>query len=113
MRKDKERMEEHWVVCVEFPKYSVSNYGNVRNNRTGRDLKLTVGKDGRIRLWLSVEDGFKQSVLVHHLVAQAFFENYKGDMQIKHLNGVLHDNSVINLSLGTRRKRLPDYLKLW
>jgi len=103
-----ERMEEFWVVCADFPKYSVSNYGNVRNNRTGRDLQPKVRKDGYVRVYLWL-NGYQLGALVHRLVAKAFFVNYSEFHSVTHMNDIRHDNSVVNLTLGTKKIRRRDF----
>lgn len=103
MSKRDERMEEHWVPLKGWPNYSVSNYGNVANNRTGHDLNPTKRTDGRLMVSLyRRRDGKKQrtSMYVHILVAMAFFPEYRKGMQVYHINGVFHDNAVINLTLN-------------
>ena len=67
-------MDGEWRVIAEFPKYSVSSTGSVRNNVTGRILKAGKNSIGYLYVDLYSEDNHK-SVAVHRLVAEAFIEN--------------------------------------
>lgn len=74
--------------------YSVSDAGDVRNDRTGRILKAHKGTAGYFQIML----GRKTSPLyVHRLVAEAFIENPDGLPQVDHINGNKTDNRVDNL----------------
>jgi len=92
------RLEEYFVEIEEYPNYSVSNYGDVINVKTGRQLNQILGKKGyfSVRLW---RDGGVRTFKVHNLVAQAFFLNYSEDVKVAHKNGVKTDNTVLNLTL--------------
>lgn len=63
-------MAERWKQIKGFP-YSVSSLGNVRNDKTGKNLSLGVDKDGYPRVVLYGPEG-KRYVRVHKLVAEAF-----------------------------------------
>ena len=74
--------------------YSVSSDGSIRNDKTGRILKLHVGTCGYLQVML----GRKTSPLyVHRIVAQAYIENPDGLPQVDHINGDKTDNRVENL----------------
>lgn len=83
-----------WKKIDGKPNYSVSNDGSIRNDKTGRILKLQKGTSGYFQVML----GRKTTPLyVHRLVAQAFIEN-KGNLpQVDHINGDKTDNRVDNL----------------
>lgn len=66
-------VEEIWKVIPDFPKYSVSNLGNVMNIRTEKVMKLQTTKPGVVYVPLYTDDeNSTRSVKV--LVAQAFVE---------------------------------------
>lgn len=94
-------MVEFWVECKRFPRYSVSNYGQVRNNRTGRDVRSFLDVAGYRQYALYGKYGYQMKALAHELVAEAFFANYRHGMGVTHENGVLHDDSVVNLSINS------------
>lgn len=85
-------MEWRKVTCRD--NYSVSDFGDIRNDKTGRILKLHHGTSGYYQVML----GRKTSPLyVHRLVAMAFIPNPDSLPVVDHINGVKTDNRVGNL----------------
>lgn len=83
-----------WKKIEERPNYSVSAEGNIRNDKTGRILKLHKGTSGYFQVML----GRKTVPLyVHRIVAKAFIENPNGFPQVDHINGDKTDNRISNL----------------
>ncbi len=93
------KMDEKWVTIDGLERYAVSSYGRVINQERGNELKPSPDKNGYLRVGLS-KNGRVWHVYVHRLVAFAFFLNYKHGTEVKHKNGNLEDNSVLNLELG-------------
>lgn len=63
-------IDEKWAPIKFFPKYEISNMGNVRKDG-GRPKKITVSNAGYNVVFLSL-DGHNYSRMVHRLVAFAF-----------------------------------------
>ena len=83
-----------WKKITEKPNYSVSENGHIRNDKTGRILKLHLGTSGYLQVML----GRKTVPLyVHRIVAKAFIPNPNNYPQIDHINGDKIDNRVENL----------------
>ena len=84
-----------------FNNYSVSNFGNVRNNLTGKFLKLeNIGGYLRAVLCGKIDSEIKRSKsYVHRLVALAFLEKPENDDEctVDHINHIRSDNRVENL----------------
>ena len=78
--------------------YSVSNLGNVRNDKTGRMLKFFTKSNGYQQVQLGRANNPQY---VHRLVAEAFIDNPCNRPQVNHINGNKSDNSVENLEWVT------------
>lgn len=100
------KMDEIWKPVVGYPRYEVSNLGNVRGidfMRTGRTQILFSkhNKGGYIVVSLCKE-GKRKDALVHILVAQAFIPNPENKPEVDHINCIRDDNRVENLRWVTR-----------
>lgn len=118
-------MNEIWRSVKDYEGlYEVSNYGRVRNCRTGLVLRPHKHRDGYLLVNLC-KDGVMKSHSVHRLVAMAFpdlvdwTEDAKGrpfeELTVNHLNEDKSDNRVenlqwcplkYNLNYGTRNERV-------
>lgn len=103
--------EEEWRVVARYPRYEVSNYGRIRNIKTGRILKQFPNEKGYMTLTLSI--GIKDvqfSVRVHRIVAEAFCKNpYDCDIEeldVNHDDGDKTNNRVYNLYWATRKENI-------
>lgn len=84
------------TVC---DKYSVSNYGRVRNDVKGTFLTPRNLKGyQRVSLWYN---GKANDHRIHRLVAQAFLPNPENKPEVNHLNGIRNDNRLCNLEWCT------------
>lgn len=92
---------ENWKIIDGFPNYSVSDKGNVKNNKTGRILKQANDSNGYP--FVCLFDGAKHVRTVHRLVAMAFIHNPENLRDTNHLNGVKTDNRVENLEWCTHQ----------
>lgn len=104
-------MDEEWKVIAEFPRYSVSSTGNVRNNMTGRILKKGKNSLGYLYVDLYSENNHK-SVTVHKLVAEAFIENPENKNCIDHIDTNKENNNVGNLKWVTYKENTNNPLTL-
>ena len=68
---------ETWKIIEGFENYMVSDYGNVKNIKTGRIFKQSMTSDGYIRISLKLNK-VADKKLVHILVANAFIANLDG-----------------------------------
>jgi hypothetical protein len=86
---------ERWKQ-IDGYNYSVSTFGNVRNDRTGRILKL--GIDGRGYYNIILYNARKRNTInVHRLVAIAFIDNLHNKLCVDHINNCITNNNLNNL----------------
>ena len=90
---------EMWRIIKDFPNYSVSNFGNVINNKSNKLMKLCV-KGGYCNVSL-IGIG-KKTFKVHRLVALGFIENPENKPEVNHKDKNKLNNNVNNLEWNTR-----------
>lgn len=83
--------------------YSVSNYGEVRNNRTGKLMKPRKNEKGYLHIGLT-KNGKQKNMRVHRLVAQAFIPNPENKSQVNHIDFDKENNCVNNLEWVTNKE---------
>jgi hypothetical protein len=89
---------EEFKVINGFENYSVSNLGNVKNNKTNRILKHDIWKGYRtVKL-----NKIKQKV--HRLVAMTFIPNPNNNLIVDHIDNNPSNNKVDNLRWCTSRE---------
>jgi len=88
-----------WKNIPDFP-YSVSNTGNLRNNKTGRILKPGIVYKGYHKYKLC-KDKIGHNVSIHRLVAKAFIPNPDNKPCVDHVDGKPGNNHVSNLRWAT------------
>lgn len=87
---------EIWKNIEGFKEYSVSNFGNIRNNKTGRVLKPRKHTGGYVRVILC-KDKKHCDYYIHRLVAQAFISNPANLPEVNHKDENKLNNCVDNL----------------
>ena len=80
--------------------YSVSDFGNMKNNTTGYILKNSIESAG-YGLVVLMHNKKKHYFKTHRLVATSFIENPEGKLCIDHINNDKMDNNVNNLRWTT------------
>ena len=60
-------MEEEYKISKDFENYSISNFGNVKNNKTGKILKPGINNRGYYHIDL-YKNGKRFTKKIHKLV---------------------------------------------
>lgn len=91
---------EIWKDILDFPKYQISIFGNVRNKETSTVLKPCMSGWGYLQVPLR-NDSTRCNKYIHRLVAEAFIPNPENKPQVNHKNGLKSDNRCNNLEWVT------------
>jgi hypothetical protein len=90
-------MNEHWKTIPDFSEYSVSNYGNIRSNKSGRMMSVSPNQFGVVQVGL-MREGVQYHRSVPLLVAKAFLPIHPGPFDTPiNLDGDRQNNHVDNL----------------
>lgn len=95
-------MKEIWKVMKEHNGYEVSNYGKIKNIKTGRILKTTINYKGYERFIIYI-DKKPKCFYIHRVVANNFLDNPNNYKEINHINENKLDNRVCNLEYCTSK----------
>lgn len=96
-------MEEIWRKIEEYPYFSISNFGRVRNDLTNYIKKNTMSNIGYYVTSLYGEGKPKRTRLIHRLLAIAFIPNDDPEKDcINHIDGDKTNNSLDNLEWCTK-----------
>lgn len=100
--------KEIWKIYPEFPRYEVSNLGNIRNYETKEAKYTLVHSTGYVFVTFKKE-GKRCTRKMHRIVAELFLDppsqdlldlcgdTYNGTVAVKHLNNIKTDNRAENL----------------
>ena len=98
-------MEEKWKVLVGLnEKYSISNFGRIKNNNTNTIRKLQEDKDGYLYLMFNINKK-RYMKRVHQLVGIYFLNHIPNGINnvINHIDGNVKNNNIHNLEIVTHR----------
>lgn len=102
---------EEWRTIPGWPGYEVSNLGNLRSLKPGKQGPKVARLDrrGYWRVSLSVA-GVTKNRRVHQLVALAFLGPRPDGCEVRHLDGNRTNNNAENLAYGTSAENRADTL---
>ena len=89
-------MEEQYKIIKGYSNYEISNFGNIRNVKTGRILKQCNIK-GYKKIELINDNGKGITHRVHRLIAEYFIPNPNNKPTIDHIDNNKANNNVNNL----------------
>lgn len=95
--------KEEWRYIENSDNYYISNYGNVKNTKTGRVLKHGINNDGYHFVRYKMNDGKFTIKYVARLVAIAFIPNPNNLPEINHKDENKDNNCVDNLEWCDRK----------
>ncbi len=90
---------EEWRQIVDYPNYSVSNFGNVRNDKKMKIVKTFVRKSGGGNSYLRFFRRGGPQLSIHILVATFWVENPDNEIytQVDHIDRNSFNNHFSNL----------------
>ena len=91
---------EVWKTITNFPRYSVSSHGRIKNSETGRILKINPNSRGYYQVGFTLHNKYHPKT-VHRLVALAFIPNPGNKPQVNHKDGIKKHNESDNLEWVT------------
>ncbi len=97
-------MIEEWKVIQNYKNYSVSNFGNIKNNKTNLILKQKL--NGKyLYVWIKNDTTKKfQYVRVNRIVAITFISNPLNKPCVNHIDYNPQNNNVNNLEWVTYKE---------
>ena len=85
--------------------YQVSNMGNVKSLKFGKEKILRLRKDKGNYLYVGLyKNGKGKNYYVHRLVAETFIQKIAGKDFVDHINGIRDDNRIDNLRWCTSKE---------
>ncbi len=99
--------QEIYKIIKDYENYSVSNLGNVKNNKTNRILKTRVNCNGYLIIDL-YKNNIRKTMKLHRLIGQAFIPNPNNKLCIDHIDTDTTNNYVNNLRWCTHAENMQN-----
>ena len=88
---------ELYKIIQDYPTYSISTLGNVRNISSHRDMKQLNNKTTHYKFVGLRKNKKTHFLYIHRLVATAYIPNLENNRCVQHLDGNRENNIVDNL----------------
>ena len=96
-------MEEQYKIINGFSNYEISNFGNVRNIKTGKILKQCFNNSG-YKMVNIMDEGKQSAKQIHRLIAMMFIPNPNNKTTIDHIDNDKANNNINNLRWVTQQE---------
>ena len=104
--------DEIWIPIRNFPIYDCSNFGRIRNSKTGRIMRQSINTRGYLQVTLRRNNRY-YTLRVHRLVASAFHPTSNMDeLDVNHIDGNKLNNDADNLEWCTRSENIRHGIRI-
>ena len=103
MKKDYSLEEIEWRDIPDFDKYECSEYGDVRNKRTGHIFKQSLSEHNPRRVNLT-RGGVQYVLMTHRIVAACFHPDYNQEKEFEFIDGDPNNCHWQNIRITNRWK---------
>jgi hypothetical protein len=90
--------------------YQASNYGKIKNVKTGHKTYGSKSRGSYLRKTLC-KNNVKKYFLVHRIIAETFINNSENKPTVNHIDGDRTNNNVFNLEWSTYQEQ--EYHKIY
>ena len=104
-------IEEKWRKVTDWELYEVSNFGRIRNSKTGILKKSRANNRGYLLIQFEIKDR-KNTFLVHRIVAEAFCKKKENDKIVNHIDGNKLNNNSSNLEWCNQSHNIKEAIRL-
>jgi len=87
---------EEFKTILDYPNYEVSNFGNIKNIKTGRILKSGIDGNGYYIVKL-YKNKIAKTQYLHRLVMMTFLNNPENKKCVDHIDRNKLNNNILNL----------------
>lgn len=96
-------VKERYVNVRGNDEYEVSNFGNVRNKKTGKILSPQLNRQNNGYLRVTLNNGRDY---VHRIVARSFYDCDLDNYEVNHIDGNKLNNTLGNLEVCSKKENI-------